>query len=166
MRDRRFMEKGIEAIARYIEATEKTGVLGWLRDKLLKVKQKRKQLLVSRRITQEFMEVGDELEIRGSLAFVSRKATVGILQINYMGLNNSWERPRQAGSVDGEHALETGKDFLENEERKLLISQRGTGVVARDMRKNSKTTKARQAWIEAVAEVVEDCFRSEIIYLT
>jgi hypothetical protein len=166
MRDRRFTEEGIEAIARYIEATEKTGVLGWFRDKLLKVKQKRKQLLVSRRITQEFMEVGDELEIRGSLAFVSRKATVGILQTNYMGLNNSWERLRQAGSADGEYALEIGKDFLENEERKLLISQRGIGAVARDMRKNSKITKARQAWIEAVAEVVEDCFRSEIIYLT
>lgn len=165
-RPRRFSEEGIEAIARYIEATEKSSVLSWFRDRLLRVKQKRKQLLVSRRITQEFMEIGSELILQGELAFVSRKTTVGILQTNYKGLNNSWERLRLAGTEEGEEALEKNKDFLENEDRALLISQRGIARVARDMRKNSKITKARQAWIEAVGEVVEDCFRAEIKYLT
>lgn len=165
-RPRRFSEEGIEAIARYVEATEKSGILSWFRDRLLRVKQKRKQLLVSRRITQEFMEIGGELILQGELAFVSRKTTVGILQTNYKGLNNSWERLRLAGTEEGEEALEKNKDFLENEERALLISQRGIARVARDMHKNSKITKARQAWIEAVGEVVEDCFRAEIKYLT
>lgn len=165
-RPRRFTEEGIEAIARYLEATEKSGILDWFRDKLLKVKQKRKQLLVSRRITQEFMEVGSELVIQGDLAFVTRKSTIGILQTNYKGLNNSWERLRLAGTEEGEEALEQNKDFLESEERTLLISQRGIARVARDMRRNSRITKARQAWIEAVGDVVEECFKSEIRYLT
>lgn len=165
-RPRRFSEEGVEALARYIEATDKTGVLGWFRERLFKVKQKRKQLLVSRRITQEFIDAGGTLEIRGELAFVSRKTTVGILQTNYKGLNNSWERLRTAGTEEGEAALEINKDFLESEERQVLISQRGIARVARDMRANSRITKTRQAWIEAVGEVVETCFNSEIRYLT
>ncbi len=165
-RPRRFSEEGVEALARYIEATETTGVLGWFRERLFNVKQKRKQLLVSRRITQEFIEAGGTLEIRGELAFVSRKTTVGILQTNYKGLKNSWERLRTAGTEDGEQALELNKDFLEGEERQVLISQRGIARVARDMRANSRITKTRQAWIEAVGEVVETCFNSEIRYLT
>jgi hypothetical protein len=165
-RPRRFTEEGVEALARYIEATEKTGLLGKIRERLFRVKQKRKQLLVSRRITQEFMEAGGTLEIRGNLAFVSRKTTVGILQTNYKGLYNSWERLRTAGTEEGEEALELNKDFLESEERQLLISQRGIARVARDMRVNSKITKTRQAWIEAVGDVVEACFNSEIRHLT
>jgi hypothetical protein len=156
----------VEALARYIEATEKTGVLGWFRERLFKLKQKRKQLLVSRRITQEFIEAGGTLEIRGDLAFVSRKTTVGILQTNYKGLYNSWERLRTAGTEEGEEALVIEKDFLQSEERQVLISQRGIARVARDMRANSSITKTRQAWIEAVGEVVEACFNSEIGYLT
>ena len=165
-RPRRFSEEGIEALARYIEATEKTGVLGWFRERLFHLKQKRKQLLVSRRITQEFIEAGGTLEIRGDLAFVSRKTTVGILQTNYLGLSNSWNRLRTAGTEDGEEALVIEKDFLQGDERQLLISQRGIARVARDMRANSRITKTRQAWIEAVGEVVEACFSSEIRYLT
>ncbi|MCP9933207.1 hypothetical protein KBZ08_04695 [Cyanobium sp. Candia 9D4] len=165
-RPRRFSEEGVEALARYIEATEKTGVLGWFRKRLFKETQKRKLLLVSRRITQEFIEAGGTLEIRGDLAFVSRKTTVGILQTNYKGLYNSWERLRTAGTEDGEEALEIGKDFMQSDERQVLISQRGIARVARDMRANSRITKTRQAWIEAVGEVVETCFKSEIRHLT
>lgn len=165
-RPRRFTEEGVEALARYIEATEKTGLLGKIRERLFNKKQKRKQLLVSRRITQEFIEAGGTLEIRGDLAFVSRKTTVGILQTNYKGLSNSWERLRTAGTEEGEEALELNKDFLESDERQLLISQRGIARVARDMRVNSKITKTRQAWIEAVGDVVETCFKSEIRHLT
>jgi len=165
-RPRRFSEEGVEALARFIEASERTGVLGWFRERLFNVKQKRRQLLVSRRITQEFIEAGSTLEIRGDLAFVSRKTTLGILQTNYKGLHNSWERLRTAGTEEGEEALELNKDFLEDEERQVLISQRGIARVARDMRVNSRITKTRQAWIEAVGEVVEACFNSEIRYLT
>ncbi|WP_200891892.1 hypothetical protein, partial [Staphylococcus aureus] len=113
-------------MARFIEDSETTGVLGWFRERLFNIKQKRKQLLVSRRwITQEFIETGSTLEIRGDLAFVSRKTTLGILQTNYKGFHNSWERLRTAGTEEGEEALELNKDFLENEEREVLISQRG-----------------------------------------
>ena len=165
-RARRFTEEGVEALARYIEAHEKSGLLRKVKDRLFQVTKKRKQLLVSRRITQEFVEAGGTVEIRGDLAFVTRKSTVSILQTNYKGLGNSWERLRMAGTIEGEQALEIGKDFLESDERQLLISQRGIAAVARDMRKNSKITKARQAWIEAVGEVVENCFQAEIRYLT
>lgn len=58
------------------------------------------------------------------------------------------------------------RDFLESEDRQVMISQRGIARVARDMRVNSRITKTRQAWIEAVGEVVETCFNSEIRYLT
>ena len=40
-RPRRFSEEGVEALARYIEATEKTGVLGWFRERVFNFKQKR-----------------------------------------------------------------------------------------------------------------------------
>jgi len=165
-RPRRFTEEGIEALARYIEAHERSGLLQAVKERLFQVTKKRKQLLVSRRITQEFVEAGGTVEIRGQLAFVTRKSTVAILQTNYKCLGNSWERLRMAGTAEGEQALEIGKDFLESEERQLLFSQRGVAAVARDMRANSKITKARQAWIEAVGEVVESCFQAEIRYLT
>jgi hypothetical protein len=165
-RPRRFTEEGVEALARYIETHEQPNLLSLVRDRLFQAKKKRKQLLVSRRITQEFVEAGGTVEIRGALAFVTRKSTVSILQTNYKGLANSWERLRQAGMEEGEEALEIGKDFLESEARQLLLSQRGIAAVARDMRVNSKITKARRAWIEAVGEVVETCFQAEIRYLT
>lgn len=165
-RPRRFTEEGVEALARYIEAQEQPNLLSRVRERLFQAKKKRKQLLVSRRITQEFVEAGGTVELRGALAFVTRKSTVSILQTNYKGLANSWERLRQAGMAEGEEALEIGKDFLESEARQLLLSQRGIAAVARDMRVNSKITKARRAWIEAVSEVVESCFQAEIRYLT
>lgn len=165
-RPRRFSEEGIEAIARYLESNEQQGFLDWVRERLFQAKKKRKQLLVSRRITQEFIEAGGSIEIRGALAFVTRRSTVSILQTNHLGFNNAWERLRIAGTAEGEEALEINKDFLENDERQLLLSQRGIAAVARDMHRNSRITKARQAWIEAVGEVVESCFQAEIRYLT
>ncbi|MCT0219104.1 hypothetical protein KQ304_08850 [Synechococcus sp. CS-1329] len=165
-RARRFTEEGIEALARYIETKEKIGLLRLLRDRIFNVKQKRRQMLVSRRITQEFMEMGDDLVIRGELAFVSRKTTVSILQTNYQGLSNSWSRLRSTGTEDGEEALEIDKDFVEAEAKIVLISQRGIARVARDMHKNSQITPARKAWIEAVGDVVETCFNAEIRHLT
>lgn len=165
-RPRRFTEEGVEALARYIEAQEQPNLLSVVRERLFQAKKKRKQLLVSRRITQAFVEAGGTVEIRGELAFVTRKSTVAILQTNYKGLANAWQRLRLAGGVEGEEALEIGKDFLESEERQLLLSQRGIAAVARDMRANSKITKARRAWIEAVGEVVEGCFQAEVRYLT
>jgi hypothetical protein len=165
-RPRRFTEEGVEAMARYIEANEQPNLLSQVRERLFQAKKKRKQLLVSRRITQEFVEAGGTVEIRGELAFVTRKSTVAILQSNYKGLANSWQRLRLAGGVEGEEALEIGKDFLESEQRQLLLSQRGIAAVARDMRVNSRITKARRAWIEAVGEVVEGCFQAEVRYLT
>lgn len=165
-RPRRFSEEGIEAIAHYLEAKEKQDFLRWVRERLFQAKKKRKQLLVSRRITQEFLDAGGSIEIRGALAFVTRKSTVSILQTNLLGFNNAWERLRTAGMADGEEALEINKDFLENDEQQLLVSQRGIAAVARDMHRNSSITKARKAWIEAVGEVIESCFSEEIRYLT
>lgn len=163
---RRFSEEGVEALARYVEATEKTGVLGWFRERLFHAKKKRKQLLVARRVTQEFIDGVDDLVISGDLAFVSRRTTVAILQTNYQGLNNSWRRLRLAGTADGEDALQLDRDFIETDGRQILISQKGIRRVADDMLKNSRITKSRQAWIQAVGEVAEGCIELEIRHLT
>lgn len=168
-RPRRFTEEGIEALARFLEATEKKGILNWFldfRDRLFQAKKKRKQLLVTRRITQEFMEPGGALVIQGKLAFLSKKTTVSILQTNFKGFNNSWKRLRKDGSDQGEDALRINRDFILDDNRQELISQIGVRRVADDMLLHSKITKARKVWIEAVGEVIVSCIDAEIRHLT
>jgi hypothetical protein len=164
-RPRRFTEEGVEALARYIEATEKINIFQWLGDNLLQWKRKRKQLLVSRRITQEFIDANSTVVLRGELAFVSKRMTVNILQTNHKGINNSWKRIQTDGTLEGEEAVELDKHFIEHEAGEILFSQKGIARVARDMKKNSKIRKTRRAWVEAVGSVVEDCFKSEVKYL-
>lgn len=63
-RKRGFTEEGVEAIARYLEATESCGLLQKILDKLTHWKTKRKQLLVHRRMTQAFLTVSETLIFR------------------------------------------------------------------------------------------------------
>ena len=119
-------------------------------------------MLVSRRITQEFIEAVPPPEIKGELAFVQRKTTINILQTNGKGLNNSEERLFQAGSLDGQEGLEIDKHFALSEDGQKTWSQKGIASIAIDMSRNSRISKARKAWMDAVGDVVEDCFSTEV----
>lgn len=164
-RKRRFTEEGVEALARYLEATESPGLLRRILDRLTNWKTRRKQLLVSRRITQEFLSLGDALVFVGSRAFVPKNTAVAILQTNHKGLNNSWARLGQAGQLDGAEAVEIDKHFRVDEQRKLWFSEMGISRIAIDMKKNSTINQSRKAWMDAVGEVVERCFQAEVKHL-
>ena len=81
-------------------------------------------MLVSRRITQELIEAGSLLQVRGELGFVSRKTCRSILQTNGVGINNSIERLCEAGILDGQEALELEKHFLVDEDGEKIWSQK------------------------------------------
>jgi hypothetical protein len=108
------------------------------------------------------IETGSLLEVRGELGFVSRKTCINILQTNGRGINNSIERLCQSGLLEGEEGLELEQHFLLSEEGEKIWSQRGLASMAIDMCHNSSINKSRKAWVGAVGEVVEDCFKTEI----
>ena len=161
-RPRRFTEEGVEALARYYEEKGKVSIIDSVLDALFQRRIRRKRMLVSRRITQEFIEAVPPPEIRGELAFVQRKTTINILQTNGKGLNNSEERLFQAGSLDGQEGLEIDKHFALSEDGQKTWSQKGIASIAIDMSRNSRISKARKAWMDAVGDVVEDCFSTEV----
>ncbi len=161
-RPRRFTEEGVEALARYYEEKGKVSIIDSVLDALFQRRIRRKRMLVSRRITQEFIEAVPPPEIKGELAFVQRKTTINILQTNGKGLNNSEERLFQAGSLDGQEGLEIDKHFALNEDGQKTWSQKGIASIAIDMSRNSRISKARKAWMDAVGDVVEDCFSTEV----
>jgi hypothetical protein len=160
-RERRFYEEGVEALAEYFDRNT-PGLIKIVTEALTHRRRKRKQMLVSRRITQELIEAGSLLEVRGELGFVSRKTCINILQTNGRGINNSIERLFHTGTLDGAEGLEIEKHFLLSEEGEKIWSQMGLASMAIDMSHKSSITKARKAWVGAVGEVVEDCFKTEI----
>ena len=161
-RPRRFTEEGIAVLAKYYEVKGELNLVDIILDRLFQRRKRRKQMLVARRVTQEFIEASSKPEIRGELAFVKRKTTINILQTNGKGLNNSKQRLFEAGTLEGQEALELDKHFIKSEEDEMLWSQKGIASIAIDMGLNSKIKKYRKAWVEAVGEVVEDCFKAEI----
>ena len=160
-RERRFYEEGVEALAEYFDRNT-PGIIRIVAEALTRRRRRRKQMLVSRRITQELIEAGSLVEVRGELGFVTRKTCISILQTNGRGINNSIERLCQTGLLDGEEGMEIEKHFLLSEEGQKIWSQKGLASMAIDMSHNSSITKARKAWVGAVGEVVEDCFKTEI----
>ena len=160
-RERRFYEIGVEALAEYFDRNT-PGIIKLVGEALTHRRRKRKQMLVSRRITQELIESGSLVEVRGELGFVGRKTCINVLQTNGRGINNSIDRPSQSGMLDGEEGLEIEKHFLLSEVGEKIWSQKGLASMAIDMSHNSSINKARKAWVGAVGEVVEDCFKIEI----
>ena len=79
IRERRFTEEGVEALARYFE-TQLPGLLDGVLELLTQRRRKRKRMLVSRRITQELLDHGGMVEVKDGLAFVNKKTTIKILQ--------------------------------------------------------------------------------------
>ena len=160
-RERRFTEEGVEALARYYERNE-LGILALVIEALTHRRRKRKRMLVSRRITQELIESGGLVETRGELAFVNRPTTIKILQTNGVGLRNSINRLSTSDSLEGQEGLEIEKHFIQTKKDETIWSQKGIASIAVDMKNNSYIGKSRKAWVEAVGDVVEDCFKSEM----
>ena len=159
--ERRFYEEGVMALAEYFDRNT-PGLIRVVAEALTHRRRRLKQMLVSRRITQELIEKDSLLAVRGELGFVSRKTCINILQTNGRGINNSIERLCQTGLLDGEEGLELEKHFLLSEEGEKIWSQKGLASMAIDMTHNSSITKSRRAWVGAVGEVVEDIFKTEI----
>ena len=160
-RERRFTEEGVEAIARYLER-DHNGILGKVVEALTHRKRRRKRLLVKRRITQELIEAGGLVEHIGDLAFVNRRTTIKILQTNGLGLNNAVHRLTHNDSLDGHEGIEIEKHFILTDDESKAWSQKGLASIALDMKENSSISRSRKAWVEAVGEVVEDCFTREL----
>ena len=159
--ERRFTEEGVEAIARYLDG-ETAGIFAQVMELLTHRKRKRKQMLVSRRITQEFIETNGIVKTVGQLVFVDRPTTIKILQTNSLGINNSINRLFKSDSLDGQEGLEIEKHFVMDENREKAWSQKGLASIALDMKENAKITKARRAWMSAIGEVVDECFKKEL----
>ena len=161
IRERRFTEEGVEALARYFE-TQMPGFFDGVLELLTHRRRRRKRMLVSRRITQELLDQGGMVAMRDGLAFVDRRTTIKILQTNGRGINNSIRRLFTSGSLDGQEGIEIDKHFVVDKNGKKAWSQKGIASIAIDMRNNSKITKTRKAWMDAVGDVVEVCFDREI----
>ena len=161
LKERRFTEEGVEALAKYLEGDQE-GLFAKVLESLTKRKRKRKQLLVSRRITQELIDGDGLVDSVGHLLFVDRKTSINILQTNGLGIRNAITRLAQADSLDGQESLELDQHFMVAEDGSHAWSQRGIASIALDMNENSRITKARRAWVAAVGEVIEDCFNKEI----
>ena len=125
-------------------------------------KRKRKQMLVSRRITQELIEANGIVHTSGELLFVDRRTSIKVLQTNGRGINNSITRLIRSDSLDGQEGLEIEKHFVLDEDGQKAWSQKGLASIAIDMKENASITKARRAWVSAVGEVVEECFKKEL----
>ena len=65
LKERRFTEEGVEALAKYLEGDQE-GLFSKVLESLTQRKRKRKQLLVSRRITQELIDGDGLVEAVGS----------------------------------------------------------------------------------------------------
>jgi hypothetical protein len=161
LRERRFYEEGVEALAEYFDRNT-PGILRLVSEALTRRRRRRKQMLVSRRITQELIETGSLVEVRGELGFVTRRTCISILQTNGKGINNSLERLIRTGGLEGQEALELEKHFLMQDDGEKIWSQKGLASIAIDMTNNSRINNTRKAWVSAVGEVVEDCFKTEI----
>ena len=161
LQERRFTEEGVEALAKYLEG-ENEGFLSKVLESLTHRKRKRKQLLVSRRITQELIEGEGLVDAIGHLLLVDRKTSINILQTNGLGINNAIHRLARADSLDGQEGLEIDQHFIVAEDGTHAWSQKGIASIALDMNQHSKITKARRAWVSAVGEVIEDCFKKEV----
>ena len=158
---RKFYEEGVEAIAEYLDK-DTPAIIKALGELITRKRRKRKQLLVSRRITQELIEAGSLVKVSGELGFVTQRTCISILQTNGIGIKNSIKRLKGNGSLEGQEGIELDKHFTIADDESLIWSQKGIASIAIDMGKNSSITKTRKTWVNAVGNVVEDCFKAEI----
>ena len=158
-RKRRFYEEGVMAIARYLEETEGGSVLARLKEFLTHHRARVTRALVQRRIIQVTQD-RSALEIRGELVFLEQRAVIRVLGTNGRGLHGTVRRIADEGAgLEGAEPLRIGVDFADIDGKdQRHWSQRGIVRLARTMHEQGRITKARKAWVKAVADVAEDCF--------
>lgn len=158
-RKRRFYEEGVMAIARYLEETEGGSFLARLKEFLTHHRARVTRALVQRRIIQVTQD-RSALEIRGELVFLDQRAVIRVLGTNGRGLHGTVRRIVDDGAgLEGAEPLRIGVDFADIDGKdQRHWSQRGIVRLARTMHEKGRITKARRAWVQAVADVAEDCF--------
>jgi hypothetical protein len=155
---RRFYEEGVMAIAKYLEETEGGSFLTRLKEFFTHHRARVTRALVQRRIIQVTQD-RSSLVIRGDLVFLQQRSVVRVLGTNGKGMAGALRRIEESASLDGAEGLEIDLHFAHVEEVEgRHWSQRGIARLARTMQEKGRITKARMAWVQAVADVAEDCF--------
>jgi hypothetical protein len=156
---RRFYEEGVMAIAKYLEETEGGGFLARLKEFFTHHRARVTRSLVQRRIIQVTQD-RSTLVIRGDLVFLEQRSVVRVLGTNGKGMAGTIRRiQEESAGLEGAEGLEIDVHFtdLDNYDGRHW-SQRGIARLAKTMHDKGKITKARRAWVKAVADVAEDCF--------
>jgi len=158
-RKRRFYEEGVMAIAKYLEETEGGGFLARLKEFITHHRARVTRALVQRRIIQVTQD-RSSLVIRDDLVFLQQRAVVRVLGTNGKGMTGTLRRIEdESAGLDGAEGLEIDVHFADFEDAEgRHWSQRGIARLARTMQERGRITKARKAWVMAVADVAEDCF--------
>jgi hypothetical protein len=158
-RKRRFYEEGVMALAKYLEETEGGGFLARLKEFFTHHRARVTRALVQRRIIQVTQD-RSVLEIRGDLLFLQQRSVVRILGTNGRGMAGAVRRiQEESAGLDGAEGLEIDVHFADIDGGgQRHWSQRGIARLARTMHDKGRITKARRAWVKAVADVAEDCF--------
>ncbi|MEB3270376.1 MAG: hypothetical protein VKJ44_01840 [Synechococcus sp.] len=158
-RKRRFYEEGVMAIARYLEETEGGGFLAQLKEFFTHHRARVTRALVQRRIIQVTQD-RSSLVIRGNLLFLQQRSVVRVLGTNGKGIVGAIRRIEAAdASLEGAEALQAGLHFDEFPETPgRYWSQVGIIRLAKTMQDRGRISKARKAWVKAVADVAQECF--------
>jgi hypothetical protein len=156
---RRFYEEGVMAIAKYLEETEGGSFLARLKEFFTHHRARVTRALVQRRIIQVTQD-RTTLVIRGELVFLQQRSVVRVLGTNGKGMAGALRRiEAESAGLDGAEGLEIDVHFADIAEAGgRHWSQRGIARLARSMHERGRITKARKAWVKAVADVAEDCF--------
>ena len=158
-RKRRFYEEGVMAIAKYLEETEGGSFLARLKEFFTHHRARVTRALVQRRIIQVTQD-RSTLVIKGDLVFLQQRSVVRVLGTNGKGMSGTLRRiEEESAGLDGAEGLEIDVHFADFDDVEgRHWSQRGIARLARTMHERGRITKARKAWVKAVADVAEDCF--------
>ncbi|KAF0652274.1 hypothetical protein L107_15342 [Cyanobium sp. Copco_Reservoir_LC18] len=158
-RSRRFYEEGVMALAKYLEEKEGGSILAKIHESFTQHRARVTRTLVKRRIIQVTQD-RSAIQIRGDLVFLEQRSVVRVLGTNGKGMAGTITRIQEESSgLEGAEGLEIGvhfDSFEGNDQRHW--SQRGIVRLAKTMRDKGRITKARKAWVKAVADVAEECF--------
>ncbi|MEA5474881.1 hypothetical protein VB716_11685 [Synechococcus sp. CCY9201] len=159
---RRFYEEGVMAIAKYLEEKEGGSILAKIREFFTHHRARVTRTLVKRRIIQVTQD-RSAIEIRGNLIFLQQRSVVSVLGTNGKGMAGTIRRiQEESAGLEGAEGLEMGVHFDDFEGKdQRHWSQRGIVRLAKTMNEKGRITKARKAWVKAVADVAEDCFESQ-----
>lgn len=159
---RRFYEEGVMAIAKYLEEKEGGSIIAKIHEFFTHHRARVTRTLVRRRIIQATQD-RSSIVIQGDLVFLQQREVVRVLGTNAKGMVGTIRRiHEESAGLEGAEALEKGvhfDDFPDKPQRHW--SQRGIARLAKTMHEKGRITKARKAWVKAVADVAEDCFETQ-----